>query len=151
MMPNDQNLIENMMQKVWYVNPCLMGLCEKFLNAGTEQLGSHREKNRYAAYMWPKAAGSDFLLFWIYLLVCSQYIKTCEFALFWAQILRAVAANTVGLQACSLYKIRTLGQSLGSDFLRFLIKLIIEKLQVTELEVSLLLFAERADSLLYST
>mgnify|MGYP001797156385 CR=1 FL=1 len=46
------------------------------------------------------------------LFVCSQYIKTCEFALFLAQILPAVAANTVGLQACSLYKMRTLGHSL---------------------------------------
>ena len=36
--------------------------------------------------------------------------------------MNAVAANTVGLQACSLYKIRTLGHSPGSDFFRFLIK-----------------------------
>ena len=55
-----------------------------------------------------------------------------------------VAANTVGLQAGSLYKMRTLGHSLGSDFLRSSIKLIIENLQVSELEVSLLLFTERA-------
>ena len=92
-----------------------MGFCEKFFNNGTEKLGSHRKKNRHAAYMWPKAAGSEFLLFWISPLLCSQYMKTCEFALFWAQILRAVAATTVGLQACSLYKIRTSGHSPGSD------------------------------------
>ena len=96
-----------------------MGFCEKFLNAGTEKLGSHREKNRYAAFMWPKAAGSDFLLFLIYLLVCSQNITTCEFAPFWAQIWRAVAANTVGLQACSLYKKKTLGHSLTWFFHEF--------------------------------
>ena len=53
----------------------------------------------------------------------------CEFALFWAQILHAVAANTVGQQACSLHEIRTLEHSLGSDFLRFLLKFTIEKLQ----------------------
>ena len=45
--------------------------------------------------------------------------------LFWAQILRAFAANTVGVQACCLYKMRTSGHSLGSDFLQFLIKLIL--------------------------
>ena len=88
--------------------------------------------------------------FWIYLLVCAQYIKTNEFALFWAQILRVIAANTVGLQACR-YKIRTSGHSPGSHFFPFLIKLFIEKLQVPELEVSLQLFAERVGSLLYST
>ena len=75
----------------------------------------------------------------------------CEFALFCAQILRAFAANTVGLQACSLDKIRTLGHSLGSNILRLLMKLIIEKLQVSELEGSLLLFAVRAGTSLYST
>ena len=51
MMPHDQNLNQNIKQKLSYVNPCLMGFCEKFLIAGTEQLGSHGEKNRYAAYM----------------------------------------------------------------------------------------------------
>ena len=58
---------------------------------------------------------------------------------------RAVAANTVGpvgLQVCSLYKIRTLGYYPGLDFFLFLIKLIIEKLQVSELAVILLLFAK---------
>ena len=40
-----------------------MGFCEKFLNAGTEKLGSDREKNRYVEYMLPKAAGSDFFSF----------------------------------------------------------------------------------------
>ena len=65
--------------------------------------------------------------------------------------MNAVAANTVGLQGCSLYKIRNSGHSPGSDSFRFLIKLVIEKPQVSELEVSLLFFAERAGSLLYST
>ena len=41
---------------------------------------------------------------------------------------------------------RTLGHSQGLDFLRFLIKLTLEKLQVSELQVPLLLLAERADS-----
>ena len=94
-------------------------------------LGSHSEKNRPATHMYPKATESSFLLSWIYLLVCSQYKKTCEFAMFWAQILRAVAVSSAGPKVCSLYKIRALGHSPGLDFFQFLIKLIREKLQLS--------------------
>ena len=40
-MANDSNLNENIVYK----------FCKKILQAGTEQLGSHKEKRRYAAYM----------------------------------------------------------------------------------------------------
>ena len=64
-------------------------------------------------------------------------MKSCDLALFWALILRTAAANTVGLQACLSYKIRTW-------FFLFLIKL---QLQAPQLEVSLLLCTVRLDSL----
>ena len=37
-----------------------MGFCEKTLH--TEKWGCHSEKNKHAAYMWQKAATSDFLI-----------------------------------------------------------------------------------------
>ena len=51
------------MQKTLICQPMFNGVCEKFLNAGTERLGTHREKNSYAENMLSKATGSDFLLF----------------------------------------------------------------------------------------
>ena len=51
-------------EELWYVNPCLVGFCEKI-----EKLSSRREDNRRAAYMWLKATGIDFLLIWMSLLV----------------------------------------------------------------------------------
>ena len=51
--------------------------------------------------MWPKAAGS-YLLFFLNIPKFAYNMKMLEFALFSAQILRAFAANTVGLQAYSI-------------------------------------------------
>ena len=139
------------MQKTLICQPMFNGILWEIFKMPAQNSWAATERKIGMLHTCDQRLPDVILLFWIYLLICSQYIKTCELALFWAQILGAVAANTVGEQACSLYKIRTLGHSLGSDFLRFLIKLMIGKPQVSELEVSLLLFAERADSLLYST
>ena len=82
-----------------------MGFREKFLNTGTEKLGSHREKTIAMLHAYGQRLPEViFLLFSTYLLVSSQNIKTSEFALFWAQILRAVAAYTVGPESPTFLK-----------------------------------------------
>ena len=74
-----------------------MGFCEKYLNARAENLGCHREQNRHAAFMWPSCRKWFFALFNIPFRLLTVDENTW-IALFWAQILHAIAANTRWLQ-----------------------------------------------------
>ena len=150
-MANDSNLSENIMQKTLMCQPMFNGILWEIFKRQHRKDGHPQREKSICWIHVIKGCRKWFFAFWIYLLVYSQYIYKNVWicSVFYAQILRAVAANTVGRQGCSLYKIRTLGHSPGSDFFRFLIKLIIEGVWTWGL-TSLLLFVERADSLLYS-
>ena len=76
------------MQKLSYVNLYVMWFCEKFLNAGAEKLGSHREKNRYAAGLLIDCFQTiEYFRFWF----CSQNHCIFSFRLFFFKTIRLIA------------------------------------------------------------
>ena len=61
-MLSNKNPNKNIKQKFVYVNPCVIGVCQEILNAGTDKWSSHKEKSRHTA--------------------CTKGYRPCFFAIF---------------------------------------------------------------------